>query len=224
MQFKTLFFAAALTAQSVFAMSSTQQGQVKQNEKDVQSEQSAQIHQLEALAHTFQSQRSQMDGILTLGAPILNASTIVGAITGLDTVLNTTTTAVANITAATLIQQLPTIITSLTNLTSYIVTNVGTIVSTPVIGVYSPVDQAAIFTALAQLTDANTAFINAFVGPNGLVNNSLLRGPIGVILNLIERTVVDLAGALIARIPAFAQQAQALLAQLHASLALTISF
>lgn len=107
MQFKTLFFAAALTAQSVFAMSSTQQGQVKQNEKDVQSEQSAQIHQLEALAHTFQSQRSQMDGILTLGAPILNASTIVGAITGLDTVLNTTTTAVANITAATLIQQLP---------------------------------------------------------------------------------------------------------------------
>lgn len=44
-----------------------------------------------------------------------------------------------------------TIITSLTNLTSYIVTNVGTIVSTPVIGVYSPVDQAAIFTALAQV-------------------------------------------------------------------------
>lgn len=107
MQFKTLFFAAALTAQSVFAMSSTQQGQVKQNEKNVQSEQSAQVQQLENLAHTIQSQRAQMDGILTLGAPTVNASVITGTLNSINNVFATTGVAISNITAATLTQQLP---------------------------------------------------------------------------------------------------------------------
>ncbi|KAK1248243.1 hypothetical protein MKX08_006463 [Trichoderma sp. CBMAI-0020] len=221
MQFKTLFFAAALTAQSVFAMSSSQQGQIKQNEKDVQS---AQIHQLEDLAHTFQAQQSQMNGMLTIGAPPLNASAIVISTNAVSAILTAGAIVANNATPATLYQVLPVIINSLTNITNSVVSNAGPIITTPNIGNYGPVDQAAILTALDVLTDANTAFINAYVGPNGLVNNSLARGPIGVVLNLIERNIVNLAGALIARTPAFTQEAQTLLSQLHSSLALTISF
>ncbi|PON22047.1 hypothetical protein TGAM01_v209117 [Trichoderma gamsii] len=220
MHFKTLF-AAALTASSVFAMSSTQQGQIKQNEKSVQSEQ---IQQLENLAHTIQSQQQQMDGILLVGAPTLNASAITSTLGSISAVFQTTGNAISNITATTLAQQLPAVITAISSLAGNIVTNAGSIITTPVIGVFSLADQQAIFDAFTQLVNSNTALINAFLGPNGLVSNSLLRGPIGVVLNLIERTVVNLAGALIARIPAFAQQAQTLLSQLHGSLALTISF
>jgi hypothetical protein len=103
MLFKTLF-AAALTASSAFAMSSTQQGQIKQNDKSVQSEQ---IHQIENLAHTILSQQQQMDGILNLGAPALNATAITGTLGNLSNVFNTATTAISNITATTLAQQLP---------------------------------------------------------------------------------------------------------------------
>ncbi|KAM0474500.1 hypothetical protein ACHAPX_007444 [Trichoderma viride] len=220
MLFKTLF-AAALTASSAFAMSSTQQGQIKQNDKSVQSEQ---IHQIENLAHTILSQQQQMDGILNLGAPALNATAITGTLGNLSNVFNTATTAISNITATTLAQQLPILINAISGLASSIVTNAGSIITTPVIGVYNPVDQANIITSLSLFVDANTALINALVGNNGLLSNSLFRGPIGVVLNLIERTVVNLAAAIVARVPAFAQQAQTLLSQLHASLALTINF
>lgn len=103
MQFKALF-AAALTAQSVFAMSSTQQGQIKQNEKSVQSEQ---IQQLENLAHTIQAQQQQNDGPVVIGAPTLNASVITGTLANISTVFSTTSNAIANITSDTLAQQLP---------------------------------------------------------------------------------------------------------------------
>ncbi|KAL6898879.1 hypothetical protein GGI43DRAFT_71098 [Trichoderma evansii] len=215
MQFKTLF-AAALTAQSVYAISSTQQAQ--------KAEQSMQIHQLQDLANTIHTQQMAADGILTLGAPTLNASTITTTLNSVANLLSTTGTAISNITATTFVQQLPNVITSISALASNLVTNAGSIITTPVIGVYSLPDQQSIFTALSQLVDANTQLINAFVGPNGLVTNTLLRGPIGVVLNLIERTVVNLAGAIIARIPAYAQQSQGLLSNLHASLALTINF
>lgn len=103
MQFKALF-AAALTAQSAFAMSSTQQGQIKQNEKSVQSEQ---IHQLENLAQTIHAQQQQMDGIILPGAPTINASVITGTLSSIATVFSTTGNAIANITSNTLAQQLP---------------------------------------------------------------------------------------------------------------------
>ncbi|EHK43789.1 hypothetical protein TRIATDRAFT_86883 [Trichoderma atroviride IMI 206040] len=223
MQFKTLFFAAALMAQSAFAMSSTQQGQVKPNEKNVQSEQSAQIHQLENLAHTMQSQRAQ-DSILLIGAPPLNASTIVTTIAAINAALGTTDALISAVTNATIVQNLPNIINNLGNLTNTIVADVSPIVSSPVIGVYSPIDQAAMITALSQLVDTNTDLINDFIGPLGLFSNSLYRGPIGVVLNLIERSIVDLAGAVVARVPAFAEEARPLLSNLHFSLAQTINF
>ncbi|KAL7923287.1 hypothetical protein ACQKWADRAFT_312386 [Trichoderma austrokoningii] len=220
MQFKALF-AAVLSAQSVFAMSSTQQGQIKQNDKSIQMEQ---IHQLEDLAQTIQAQRQQMAGILTPGAPLINASTIATELGGLATVLSTAAAAVSNITAATLVQQFPLVLTTISGLANTTVVNAGNIITTPVIGIYNVSDQAAIFDAFTLCVDANTALINTFVGPNGIVTNSILRGVVGTNLNLLERTIVDLAGAVIARIPAFAQQAQSLVSQLHASLGLTINF
>ncbi|PTB44618.1 uncharacterized protein TrAFT101_003167 [Trichoderma asperellum] len=223
MQFKALFLAAVLTAQSAYAMASTQQGQIQQNEKNMQSEQSTQIHQLEELAHTIHTQQMAQDGILLVGAPTLNASVITSTLNSVSNLFSTTGTAISAITATTLVQQLPNIITSLSSLSGTFVTNVGSIITTPVIGVFSLADQRAIFAAFTQLVSANTQLINAFLGPNGIVSNSLLRGPIAVVLNLVERTVVNLAGAIIARIPAFAQQSQTLLSSIHASLALTLS-
>lgn len=98
MQFKTLF-AAALTAQSVYAISSTQQAQ--------KAEQSMQIHQLQDLANTIHTQQIAADGILLLGAPTLNASVITTTLNSIANVFSTTGTAISNITATTLAQQLP---------------------------------------------------------------------------------------------------------------------
>ncbi|KAM0254500.1 hypothetical protein ACHAQJ_006719 [Trichoderma viride] len=220
MQFKVLsVLATALSVQTAYAMSSTQQGQAKE-----QSEQSMQIHQLQQLAQEIHTKQSAEAGILDLGLPTLNASAITGTLNSVATVFSTTGSAISNITAVTLAQQLPNIISSISALAGNLVSSVGSIITTPVISTYNIADQDSIYNALSNLTSANTQLINAFVGPNGLVANSLLRGPIGVVLNLVERTVVNLAGAIIARIPAYANQAQTQLSSLHASLALTISF
>ncbi|EHK23359.1 uncharacterized protein TRIVIDRAFT_199739 [Trichoderma virens Gv29-8] len=219
MQFKLLsVLATALTVQSAYAMSSTQQGQAQQ-----QSEQSQQVHQLEQLAHEIHVHQMTELHQLDIGLPALNASAITATLNSVSNVFATTGTAISNITAVTLAQQLPNIISSISALAGNLVTNVASIITTPVTSTFSDGDQLSIYNAFATLTTANTQLINAFVGPNGLVSNSLLRGPIGVVLNLIERTVVNLAGAIIARIPAYAQQAQTQLSQIHSSLALTIS-
>lgn len=107
MQFKALFLAAVLTAQSAYAMASTQQGQIQQNEKNMQSEQSTQIHQLEELAHTIHTQQMAQDGILLVGAPTLNASVITSTLNSVSNLFSTTGTAISAITATTLVQQLP---------------------------------------------------------------------------------------------------------------------
>ncbi|KAL7797421.1 hypothetical protein V8C37DRAFT_400018 [Trichoderma ceciliae] len=221
MQFKVLsLLAAVLTVQSTaYAISSTQQGKSQQ-----QSEQSQQIHQLEQLAQEIQTQQSAELRQLDIGLPTLNASGITDALNSVSNVFATTGSAISNITAVTLAQQLPNVIASISSLAGNLITNVAGIITTPVTSTFNQADQASIFNAFATLTQSNTQLINAFVGPNGLVANSLLRGPIGIVLNLIERTVVNLAGAIIARIPAYANQAQSQLSQIHASLALTISF
>ncbi|KAL7951294.1 hypothetical protein V8C42DRAFT_339266 [Trichoderma barbatum] len=220
MQFKILsILATALTVQTAYAISSTQQGQSQQ-----QSEQSKQIHQLEQLAHEIHTQQMTELHQLDIGLPALNATGITATLNSVANVFATTGNAISNITAVTLAQQLPNIISSISALAGNLVTNVASIITTPVTSTFGQADQLSIYNAFATLTAANTQLINAFVGPNGLVANSLLRGPIGVVLNLIERTVVNLAGAVIARIPAYAQQAQSQLSSIHASLSLTISF
>ncbi|KAK0764715.1 hypothetical protein N5P37_002181 [Trichoderma harzianum] len=222
MQFKLIsILATALTVQSAYAMSATQQGQAME-----QSEQSKQVHQLEELAHHIHQKQMTELHQLDIALPELNATGITSTLNSVANVFATTGNAISNITSVTLAQQLP--ISSprkgVNNaLAGNLVTNVASIITTPVTSTFSQADQLSIYNAFATLTKANTNLINAFVGPNGLVANSLLRGPIGVVLNLIERTVVNLAGAIIARIPAYANQAQALLSQIHASLALTIS-
>ncbi|RFU74859.1 hypothetical protein TARUN_7389 [Trichoderma arundinaceum] len=227
MQFKVIsILAAALTVQSTaYAMSSTQQGQAqKQSEQSEQSMQSMQIHQLEDLAQHIQSQQIAQLHQLDIGLPAINASAITTTLNSVANVFATTGAAISNITAVTLAQQLPNIIASISALAGNLITSVSSIITTPVTSTFSLVDQQSIYNALVTLTQANTQLINAFVGPNGLVANSLLRGPIGVVLNLLERTVVNLAGAIIARIPAFAQQAQSQLGSIHASLSLTVAF
>ncbi|KAL7905616.1 hypothetical protein GGI35DRAFT_483339 [Trichoderma velutinum] len=220
MQFKLIsILATALTVQSAYAMSATQQGQAME-----QSEQSKHVHQLEQLAHEIHVQQMTELHQLDIGLPALNASGITTTLNSVANVFATTGTAISNITAVTLAQQLPNIISSISALAGNLVTNVASIITTPVVSTFSQGDQLSIFNAFNTLVQANTQLINAFVGPNGLVANSLLRGPIGVVLNLIERTVVNLAGAIIARIPAYGTQAQGLLSQIHGSLALTISF
>ncbi|PKK42454.1 hypothetical protein CI102_13566 [Trichoderma harzianum] len=226
MQFKLIsILATALTVQSAYAMSATQQGQAME-----QSEQSKQVHQLEELAHHIHQKQMTELHQLDIALPELNATGITSTLNSVANVFATTGNAISNITSVTLAQQLPisspqwqNIINSISALAGNLVTNVASIITTPVTSTFSQADQLSIYNAFATLTKANTNLINAFVGPNGLVANSLLRGPIGVVLNLIERTVVNLAGAIIARIPAYANQAQALLSQIHASLALTIS-
>ncbi|KAL6692808.1 hypothetical protein J3F84DRAFT_351304 [Trichoderma pleuroticola] len=219
MQFKLIsILATALTVQSAYAMSATQQGKAME-----QSEQSEQVHQLEQLAHHIHAKQMTELHQLDIALPQLDASGITSTLNSVANVFATTGNAISNITAVTLAQQLPNVISSISALAGNLVTNTASIISTPVTSTFSQVDQLSIYNACATLTDVNTRLINAFVGPNGLVANSLLRGPIGVVLNLIERTVVTLAGAIIARIPAYASQAQTQLTQIHASLALTIS-
>lgn len=219
MQFKLIsILATALTVQSAYAMSATQQGKAME-----QSEQSEQVHQLEQLAHHIHVTQMTELHQLNIALPALNASAITITLNSVANVFQTTGNAISNITATTLAQQLPNIINSISALAGNLVTNTASIITTPVTSTFSQVDQLSIYNAFAALTKANTNLINAFLGPNGLVANSLLRGPIGVVLNLIERTVVNLAGAIIARIPAYANQAQTQLSQIHASLSLTIS-
>ncbi|KAL6813839.1 hypothetical protein J3E69DRAFT_371083 [Trichoderma sp. SZMC 28015] len=219
MQFKLIsILATALTVQSAYAMSATQQGQAME-----QSEQSKQVHQLEELAHHIHAQQMTELHQLDIALPQLNASAITSTLNSVANVFATTGNAISNITAVTLAQQLPNIINSISALAGNLVTNTASIITTPVTSTLSQADQLSIYNAFNTLVQANTNLINSFVGPNGLLANSLLRGPIGVVLNLIERTVVNLAGAIIARIPAYANQAQSLLSQVHASLALTIS-
>ncbi|KAL7790074.1 hypothetical protein V8C43DRAFT_323147 [Trichoderma afarasin] len=219
MQFKLIsILATALTVQSAYAMSATQQGQAME-----QSEQSKQVHQLEELAHHIHVQQMTELNQLDIALPQLNASAITSTLNSVANVFATTGNAISNITAVTLAQQLPNIINSISALAGNLVTNTASIITTPVTSTLSQADQLSIYNAFNTLVQANTNLINSFVGPNGIVANSLLRGPIGVVLNLIERTVVNLAGAIIARIPAYANQAQTLLSQIHGSLALTIS-
>ncbi|KAK4068357.1 uncharacterized protein Triagg1_7296 [Trichoderma aggressivum f. europaeum] len=219
MQFKLIsILATALTVQSAYAMSATQKGQAME-----QSEQSKNVHQLEQLAHEIHVKQLAELHQLDIALPQLNASSITSTLNSVANVFATTGNAISNVTAVTLAQQLPNIINSISALAGNLVTNVASIITTPVTSTFGQADQLSIYNAFATLTKANTDLINAFVGPNGLVSNSLLRGPIGVVLNLIERTVVNLAGAIIARIPAYANQAQTLLSQIHGSLALTIS-
>ncbi|KAH0529719.1 hypothetical protein TsFJ059_004428 [Trichoderma semiorbis] len=219
MQFKLIsILATALTVQSAYAMSATQQGQAME-----QSEQSKQVHQLEELAHHIHQKQMTELHQLDIALPQLNASSITSTLNSVANVFATTGNAISNITAVTLVQQLPNVINSISALAGNLVTNTASIITTPVTSTLSQADQLSIFNAFNTLVQANTKLINSFVGPNGLVANSLLRGPIGVVLNLIERTVVNLAGAIIARIPAYANQAQGLLSQIHVSLSLTIS-
>ncbi|KAL5082904.1 hypothetical protein Trisim1_002713 [Trichoderma cf. simile WF8] len=219
MQFKLIsILATALTVQSAYAMSATQQGQAME-----QSEQSKQVHQLEELAHHIHVQQMTELHQLDIGLLGLNATSITSTLDSVANVFTTTGNAISNITSVTLAQQLPNIISSLNALAGNLVTNTGSIITTPVISTFSQADQLAIYNAFNTLVQANTQLINSFVGPNGLLTFSVLRGPVNVILNLIERTVVNLAGAIIARIPAYAGPAQSLLGQIHASLALTIS-
>ncbi|KAK4074053.1 hypothetical protein Trihar35433_3527 [Trichoderma harzianum] len=219
MQFKLIsILATALTVQSAYAMSATQQGQAME-----QSEQSKQVHQLEELAHHIHQKQMTELHQLDIDLPQLNASGITSTLNSVANVFATTGNAISNITSVTLAQQLPNIINSISGLAGNLVTNVASIITTPVTSTFSQADQLAIYNAFNTLVQANTQLINSFVGPNGLLSGSLLRGPIGVVLNLIERTVVNLAGAIIARIPAYANQAQSLLSQIHGSLALTIS-
>ncbi|KAF3059096.1 hypothetical protein CFAM422_011651 [Trichoderma lentiforme] len=222
MQFKLIsILATALTVQSAYAMSATQQGQAM--EQSEQSEQSKQVHQLEELAHHIHVQQMtelhQLD--ISLLAP--NATSITSTLNSVANVFTTTGNAISNITSVTLAQQLPNIISSLNALAANLVTNTGSIITTPVTYTFNQADQLAIYNAFNTVVQANTQLINSFVGPNGLLTLSSLRGPVNVILNLIERTVVTLAGAIIARIPAYAGPAQNLLNQIHASLALTIN-
>ncbi|QYS96287.1 hypothetical protein H0G86_003543 [Trichoderma simmonsii] len=219
MQFKLIsILATALTVQSAYAMSATQQGQAME-----QSEQSKQVHQLEELAHHIHQKQMTELHQLDIDLPQLNASGITSTLNSVANVFATTGNAISNITAVTLAQQLPNIINSISALAGNLVTNSASIITTPVTSTFSQADQLAIYNAFNTLVQANTQLINSFVGPNGLLSGSLLRGPISVVLNLIERTVVNLAGAILARIPAYANQAQALLSQVHASLALTIN-
>ncbi|KAL7958357.1 hypothetical protein V8C34DRAFT_283125 [Trichoderma compactum] len=218
MQFKLIsILATALTVQSAYAMSATQQGKAVE-----QSEQSKQAHQLDQLAHQIHMKQMTELHQLDIALPALNATGITSTLNSVANVFATTGNAISNITAVTLAQQLPNIINSISALAGNLVTNTASIITTPVTSTFSQADQLSIFNAFSTLTKANTDLINAFVGPNGIVSNSLLRGPIGVVLNLIERTVVNLAGAIIARIPAYANQAQGLLSQIHVSLSLTI--
>ncbi|KAJ4862112.1 hypothetical protein T069G_03066 [Trichoderma breve] len=219
MQFKLIsILATALTVQSAYAMSATQQGQAME-----QSEQSKQVHQLEELAHHIHVQQMTELHQLDIGLLGLNATSITSTLNSVANVFTTTGNAISNITSVTLAQQLPNIISSLNALAGNLVTNTGSIITTPVTYTFSQADQLAIYNAFNTLVQANTQLINSFVGPNGLLTLSSLRGPVNVILNLIERTVLNLAGAIIARIPAHAGQAQSLLGQIHASLALTIN-
>ncbi|KAL7932515.1 hypothetical protein V8C35DRAFT_76865 [Trichoderma chlorosporum] len=219
MQFKLMsVLATALSVQTAYAMSSTQQGQAQQ-----QSEQSQQIHQLEQLAHQIHVQQMTELHQLDIGLPALNASGIAATLNNLTGVFQTAGDAISNITATTLAQQLPSVISSISGLAGNLISNSASIITTPSTITLSQPDQLSLLNGLSALANANTNLINAFVGPNGLVSNSLLRGPIGVVLNLIERTVVNLAGAIIARVPAYATQAQALLSQIHGSLALTVN-
>ncbi|KAL6815920.1 hypothetical protein GGI42DRAFT_312620 [Trichoderma sp. SZMC 28013] len=222
MQFKLIsILATALTVQSAYAMSATQQG--KAIEQSEQSEQSEQVHQLDQLAHQIHMKQMAELHQLDIALPQLNASAITSTLNSVANVFATTGNAISNITAVTLAQQLPNIINSISALAGNLVTNTASIITTPVTSTLSQADQLSIFNAFSTLVQSNTGLINAFVGPNGLLSGSLLRGPIGVVLNLIERTVVNLAGAIIARIPAYANQAQTLLSQIHGSLALTIN-
>ncbi|KKO96726.1 hypothetical protein THAR02_11173 [Trichoderma harzianum] len=219
MQFKLIsILATALTVQSAYAMSATQQGKAME-----QSEQSKQVHELEQLAHHIHEKQMTELHQLDIALPELNATAITSTLNSVANVFATTGNAISNITAVTIAQQLPNIINSISALAGNLVTNTASIITTPVTSTFSQVDQLSIYNSFNILVQANTKLINSFLGPNGLVSNSLFRGPIAVVLNLIERTVVNLAGAIIARIPAYANQAQGLLAQIHLSLSLTIS-
>jgi hypothetical protein len=106
MQVKILsLFAAALTVQSAYAISSTQQGQALQQSE--QSEQSKQIHQLQQIAQDFQTKQATEAGILDFGLPTLNATGITSTLNSVANVFATTGNAISNITSATLAQQLP---------------------------------------------------------------------------------------------------------------------
>ncbi|KAL6877369.1 hypothetical protein HDV57DRAFT_501198 [Trichoderma longibrachiatum] len=218
MQFKLLsVFAAALTVQSAYGMSTTQQGQAVQR-----SEQSQQVHQLEQLAQDIQTQQAAEIQQLDIGAPQINATALTSTLNSVSDALAVTGNSVSNITANTLAQQFPTIVNSLSTLAGALVTNIGGVITTPVTSTFNQADQLNVYNAFVNMTQANDQLIKTFLGPSGIVTNSLLRQPIGIVLNLIERSIVNLAGATIARIPAYAQQAQNQLSTIHADLALTI--
>lgn len=218
MQFKLLsVFAAALTVQSAYGMSTTQQGQAVQR-----SEQSQQVHQLEQLAQDIQTQQAAEIQQLDIGAPQINATALTSTLNSVSDALAVTGNSVSNITANTLAQQFPTIVNSLSTLAGALVTNIGGVITTPVTSTFNQADQLNVYNAFVNMTQANDQLIKTFLGPSGIVTNSLLRQPIGIVLNLIERSIVNLAGATIARIPAYAQQAQTQLSTIHADLALTI--
>ncbi|EGR48922.1 uncharacterized protein TRIREDRAFT_106879 [Trichoderma reesei QM6a] len=218
MQFKLLsVFAAALTVQSAYGMSSSQQGKAIQ-----QSEQSQQVHQLEQLAQDIQTQQAAEIHQLDIGGAGLNATAVTATLNSVSDALAVAGNSVSNITSTTLAQQFPNIVNTLSTLAGSLVTNAGNLVTTPVTSTFNQTDQLNIYNTFINLTKANDQFIKTFLGPTGIVSNSLLRGPIGIVLNLIERTIVNLAGATIARIPAYADQAQAQLSNIHADLALTI--
>lgn len=103
MQFKLLsVFAAALTVQSAYGMSTTQQGQAVQR-----SEQSQQVHQLEQLAQDIQTQQAAEIQQLDIGAPQINATALTSTLNSVSDALAVTGNSVSNITANTLAQQFP---------------------------------------------------------------------------------------------------------------------
>ncbi|PTB62373.1 hypothetical protein BBK36DRAFT_1185142 [Trichoderma citrinoviride] len=214
MQFKLLsIFAAALTVQ---AMSSTQQGQAMQ-----QSEQSQQVHQLEQLTHDIVAQHVAEFRELDIGGAGLNATAVTSTLNSVSDAIAITGNIVSNISSTTIAQQFPALVNGLSALAGNVVTNSGNIVTTPVTSTFNQTDQQSVYTAFANLAQVNDQFVRSLIGPTGVVSSSLLRGPIAVVLNLIERSIVNLAGATIARIPAYAQQAQGQLNTIHADLALT---
>lgn len=106
MQFKLIsLLATAMTVQSAYAMSSTQQGQAK--EQGEQSMQSMQVHQLEMLAQDIQMQQMKELRQLDFGLPTINASALTSTLNNISDVFVTTGLAISNITAVTLVQQLP---------------------------------------------------------------------------------------------------------------------
>lgn len=147
MQFKLIsILATALTVQSAYAMSATQQGQAME-----QSEQSKQVHQLEELAHHIHQKQMTELHQLDIALPELNATGITSTLNSVANVFATTGNAISNITSVTLAQQLPNIINSISALAGNLVTNVASIITTPVTSTFSQANQLSIYNAFATI-------------------------------------------------------------------------